>query len=47
MDCKQSPSDDAVQPDPNPLSGDLDSPDFNLQTTGLQDLDLEGDTLRE
>src|SRR6267154_1891816 len=52
MDCKQSPSDDAAQPDPSPLSGDLNSPDFDLQTTGLrdsglQDLDLEGDTLRE
>ena len=23
MDCKQSPSDDAAQPDPNPLPGDL------------------------
>src|SRR5213080_5597191 len=42
MDCKQSPSDDAAQPDPNPLPGDLNSPDFDLQ-----DSDLEGDTLRE
>src|SRR5213592_4935804 len=42
MDCKQSPSDDAAQPDPNPLPGDLNSPDF-----GLQDTEPEGDTLRE
>src|SRR5713226_8123741 len=42
MDEMQSPSDDAAQPDPNPLPGDLNSPDFDLQNT-----DLEGDTLRE
>src|SRR5437870_10492361 len=42
MDCKQSPSDDAAQPDPNPLPGDLNSPDFDLQ-----DAELEGATLRE
>src|SRR5437773_3555166 len=42
MDCKQSPSDDAAQPDPNPLPGDLNSPDFDLQ-----DAELEGDTVRE
>src|SRR6266478_3229020 len=42
MDCKPSPSDDAAQPDPNRLAGDLNSPDFDLDNT-----DLEGDTLRE
>src|SRR5258708_39590189 len=42
MDSKQSPSDDGAQPDPNPRSGDLNSPDFDLDNT-----DLEGDTLRE
>src|SRR6266849_4493292 len=47
MDEMQSPSDDAAQPDPNPLPGDLNSPDFDLQSTDLQDSDLEGDTLRE
>src|SRR5258706_15201873 len=52
MDCKQSPSEDAAQPDPNPRSGDLNSPDFDLQATDLQATDLrdsglEGDTLRE
>src|SRR5713101_1638343 len=47
MDEMQSPSDDAAQPDPNPLPGDLNSPDFDLQSTDLQHSDLEGDTLRE
>src|SRR6478752_2046577 len=52
MDCKQSPSDDAAQPDPNLVAGDPNSPDFDLQATDLQDFDLEdsgleGDTLRE
>src|SRR6476661_1799189 len=52
MDCKQSPSDDAAQPDPNLVAGDPNSPDFDLQATDLQDpdirdSDLEGDTLRE
>src|SRR6266403_1510571 len=52
MDEMQSPSDDAPQPDPHRLPGDLNSPDFDLQTTDLQDFDLaasdlEGDTLRE
>src|SRR5260370_40152892 len=47
MDFKQSPSDDAAQPDPNLAPGDLDSPDFRLQDPDLQDSDLEGDTLRE
>src|SRR5213083_2155225 len=42
MDEMQSPSDDAAQPDPNPLPGDLNSPDFDLQ-----DAELEADTLRE
>src|SRR5437667_12750194 len=42
MDEMQSPSDDAAQPDPNPLPGDRNSPDFDLQDT-----ELEGDTLRE
>ena len=42
MDCKQSPSEDAAQPDPNLVPGDLNSPDFDRQT-----IDLEGDTLRE
>src|SRR5258708_38296619 len=57
MDCKQSPSEDAAQPDPNLVAGDPNSPDFDLQATdlqdsdlqdsGLQDTDWEGDTLRE
>src|SRR6267142_2530000 len=47
MDCKQSPSDDAAQPDPNLLPGDVNSPDFDLQDIDMQDSDLEGDTLRE
>src|SRR5258705_13976169 len=52
MDCKQSPSEDAAQPDPNLVPGDLNSPDFGrqdagLQDSGLPDSDLEGDTLRE
>src|SRR5258708_18316745 len=57
MDCKQSPSEDAAQPDPNLVAGDPNSPDFDMQATDLQDSDLqdsdledsglEGDTLRE
>src|SRR6266566_318202 len=47
MDEIQSPSEDAAQPDPNLLPGDLNSPDFEPQDTDLQDSDLEGDTLRE
>src|SRR6266478_797478 len=47
MDEIQSPSEDAAQPDPNLVPGDLNSPDFNLQDADLQDSDLEGDTLRE
>src|SRR6202051_894969 len=57
MDCKQSPSEDAAQPEPNLVAGDPNSPDFDLQATDLQATDLqdsdlqdsglEGDTLRE
>src|SRR5437763_2656780 len=52
MDEIQSPSEDAAQPDPNLVPGDLNSPDFDLQDadlqdSDLQDSDLEGDTLRE
>src|SRR6202521_1872939 len=52
MDCKQSPSEDAAQPDPNLAAGDPNSPDFDLQAADLQDSDLknsglEGDSLRE
>src|SRR5260221_8491613 len=52
MDCKQSPSEDAAQPDPNLVAGDPNSPDFDLQATDLKNSDLkdsglEGDTLRE
>src|SRR5438270_3280302 len=47
MDEIQSPSEDAAQPDPNLVPGDLNSPDFDLQDSDLQDSDLEADTLRE
>src|ERR1700680_2231122 len=43
----QGPPDDAAQPPLNLAPGDPDSPDFDLPKSGLQDCDLEGDTLRE
>src|SRR5258705_9892963 len=47
MDCKQSPSEDAAQPDPNLIPGEVNSPDFDPQDADLTDSDLEGDALRE
>src|SRR5258705_2889016 len=47
MDCKQSPSEDAAQPDPNLVAGDPNSPDFDLQATDLQDSDLQDSDLQD
>src|SRR5258708_3696748 len=47
MDCKQSPSEDAAQPDPNLVAGDPNSPDFDLQATDRQDSGLQDSGLQD